>query len=259
MAKWADYCISKLSMSEGLIDTVIVYEDYGEKLSAEEEQKRAWMVTQVNNGKSFCSIKKNSLGTWNKIGDVTYDNNLFRWYTVPKNLTKRKVFVSFYHHDDENYRKEFDSLFDDLVTSKSVEDGDFDPDNSDEYTKMLIQNECLHDTTVLIVLIGEKTKCRKHIDWEISGALDYKVGDKYAGLLGIFLPTHPSYGSDKYSPISIPKRLEANAKSGYAILRDWTEDREKMQEYIELAVANRENDDKIENKSIPQMTKDECE
>lgn len=31
------------------------------------------------------------------------------------------------------------------------------------------------------------------MDWEISGALNYKVGDHYAGLLGIVLPNHPDY------------------------------------------------------------------
>ncbi|MBW7913404.1 MAG: TIR domain-containing protein [Taibaiella sp.] len=260
MAKWADYCISKLTLVNGWIETVIVYTDNGDSLSAlPEEKKRTWMVAQVQAGKTFCSIRKNSTGTWNKIGDTSYDGQIFTWYSVPKNIVKRKAFVSYYHKDDEKYRLMFENLFDDLITSKSVKDGDINPDNSPEYTKMLIQNGYLQDTTVLVVLIGEKTKCRKHVDWEISGALDYKVGDKYAGVLGLFLPTHSSYGSEKYTRGSIPKRLEANAQTGYAVLRDWTEDREKMQEYIEEAVAMRENDDMIENKSIPQMTKDECE
>ena len=123
---------------------------------------------------------------------------------------------------------------------------------------MLIQKEYLHDTTVLIVLIGKKTKCRKHVDWEISGALDYKVGDRHAALLGLFLPTHPDFGSEQFTLGSVPKRLEENWKTGYALLRDWTDDREKMQEYIEAAIANRDNDELIKNKTVPQMTKDEC-
>lgn len=261
MAKWADFCISKLNLNEnGFIDNVVLCEDTSESLSGEwEEQNRAWMVAQVEKGKTFCTIKKNKRGSWNKLGDVSYNNLIFRWYKVPKNLPKRKAFVSYYHHDDENYRIQFDHLFDDLITSKSITDGDIDSDTSDEYAKMLIQKEYLHDTTILIVLIGEKTKCRKHVDWEIYGALDYRVGDKYSGLLGLFLPSHPSYGSDNYSKSSIPKRLAANVESGYAILRDWTEDREKLQKYIELAIANREYDKKIENKSILQMKENECE
>jgi hypothetical protein len=223
------------------------------------KKQGAWMITQVEAGKTFCTVKKNKEGTWNFIGDVSFNGTIFSWYSVPSNLPKRKVFVSYYHKDDQSYRKVFDNLFDDLITSKSVELGDIDPSNSDDYTKMLIQKDYLSDTTLLVVLIGEKTKCRMHVDWEMSGALDFKVGERYAGLLGIFLPSHSDFGSEKYDPKSIPERLLANVKSGYALLRDWTEDREKMQEYIEEAIAMRENDDKIVNKSIPQMSKDQCE
>ena len=65
---------------------------------------------------------------------------------------------------------------------------------SDDYVKQLIQKGYLYDTTVLVVLLGAKTKCRKHVDWEMSGALNRKVGDTYAGLLGLMLLTHPDYG-----------------------------------------------------------------
>lgn len=261
MAKWADFCISKLSLNaDGLIETVLLCSDNGESLENEQEQNREWLVKHIEAGKTFCSITKNKKGSYNKLGDMSYDGNIFSWHgDLPKNLPNRKAFVSYYHKDDQEYRKTFDFLFDDLIISKSVELGDIDSTNSAGYTKMLIQNEYLSDTTVLIVLIGKKTKCRMHVDWEISGALDFKVGDKYSGLLGVFLPTHPNYGSDKYSKTSIPERLQANVNSGYAILCDWTEDRKKMQEYIEQAIANRVHDDKIENRSIPQMTKDDCE
>jgi hypothetical protein len=262
MTKWADYCISKLSVNDdNRIDTIIVYSDDGEKLSSASERNRSWMISQVNNGKSFCTIRKNVAGGWVYDNKVVYNaqDDVFSWNSVPKNTTKRKAFVSYYHKDDQAYRNIFENLFDDLLISKSVVDGDIDPDNSADYTKMLIQNEYLNDTTILIVLIGEKTYCRKHIDWEIYGALDYKVGDKYAGILGLFLPSHSSFGKTTYSGSSIPERLRLNHESGYAIFKDWTEDRVKLQEYVELAIANRENDDRIVNKSLLQMTKNKCE
>ena len=261
MAKWADYCISKLSLNEdGLIESVIVYTDNGDNLGAEaEEKKRPWMVSQVANGKTFCTIKKNELGSWNKIGDTTYDGNVFSWYIVPKNLSNRKTFVSYYHKDDEGYRTKFDNLFDDLVTSKSVEDGDIDSDSSDEYIKQLIQKDFLADTTVLVVLIGAKTKCRKHVDWEISGALNLKVGDNNAGLLGILLPTHPDYGTGNATYNLMPERLADNFKTGYAVIRDWTDDRILMQKYIEEAFANRTAKAEERVNSRVQMDKDTCE
>ena len=78
-----------------------------------------------------------------------------------------------------------------------------------------------------------------HIDWEISGALNVKVGEKYSGLLGIILPDHPDFGTEKATYNLMPARLADNFKSGYAVIRDWTDDRIKMQEYIELAFEQR--------------------
>jgi hypothetical protein len=262
MAAENEYFITKLTFREDekLIKDVFAYESDGKKLSDGETHTRDWLVNRTSFGYSLTTMSKNETGKWQRGNLFTYENNLFTWKTdLPLNITKRKTFVSYYHHDDQSYRERFENLFGDLVISKSVEKGDIDSDNSDDYIKQLIQKEFLFDTTVLVVLIGSKTKCRMHVDWEISGALNYKVGDRYAGLLGLFLPTHPNYGSDKYSPNLVPKRLAENFSSGYAIAKDWTDDRVKMQKYIEEAFSNRKEFLKIINKSIPQMTKDTCE
>ncbi len=262
MAKWADYCVSKLSLTEGgRIDNVMLYEDMGESLGEEVEKKRDWMVKQVGDGKTFCSIKKNDIGKWNKIGDFgyDYDGDIFTWFIVPGNITKRKTFVSYYHQDNQDDRTKFENLFDDLIVSKSVEKDDIDSDNSDEYIKQLIQQEYLHDTTVLVVLIGSKTKCRKHVDWEISGALNFKVGETYAGLLGLILPTHDDYGKEKATYDLLPARLSDNLKTGYAIIRDWTDDRALMQSYIEQAFTNRTSKSEERTNSRIQMDKNTCE
>lgn len=257
--KWADYCISKLSLDAyGMIESVIICDDLGNSLGDFAERNRGWMVQEVFKGRTFCSITKTAIGQWKNIGMVSYANNLFSWYVVPKNLPRRKTFVSFYHHDDQTYREAFNNLFDDLIVSKSVEDGEIDSDNGDDYIKQLIQNDCLCDTTVLVVLIGPKTKCRKHVDWEISGALNLKVGDRYAGLLGIKLPNHPDFGTGKATYNLLPARFADNFKSGYAIIRDWTDDRIKMQSYIELAFGNREEKAEERDNSRIQMISNTC-
>jgi hypothetical protein len=255
-----EYGISKISLGlNGLIETIIAHEVQGDTMMEGIERNRSWLVINQILGKSIFTIKKDRFGYWVPIKPVIYENNYFKWYgPVPKNLPKRKTFVSFYHNDDEEKRKEFDFFFDDLFISKSVHDGDINPENSDPYIKSLIQKGYLNDTTVQVVLVGPNTKCRKHVDWEIYGALDFKVGDKYAGLLGLLLPTHPDFGKNEYNSNLLPKRLAENVKSGYAILKDWTEDRQKMQNYIEEAIANRSNTDQIENKTIPQMKIDTC-
>jgi hypothetical protein len=142
--------------------------------------------------------------------------------------------------------------------SKSVEAGVINSDNCDGYIKQLIQKEFLADVTVLVVLVGPKTKCRKHVDWEIAGALNKKVGDNYAGLVGLLLPNYPDYGRDKYYSDNLPRRLAANVKIGYAILHDWTTDRVILQTWIETAFAKRLETDKIVNKFLLQMKKDTC-
>ncbi len=248
---WGDYCVSKLSMNEGLISTIEYYENLGENLSPISYQAdRSWMVKQINNGKSFCSIKKNINEMWTTLGLFTYNDERFRWFIVPENSTKRKVFISYYHKDDQLYKEAFKILFGDLITHKSVEDGDIDSQNSDGYIKQLIHKGYLNDTTVLIVLVGPNTKHRKHVDWEISGALDYRVGDKYAGILALKLPTHPDFGTGEHNYARLPNRLSDNLRSNYAIIRDWTTDRIELQKYIELAFSNRDFDDRINNSRI---------
>jgi hypothetical protein len=102
---------------------------------------------------------------------------------------KHNVFISYYHKD-QNYKDYFDSLFGNLFINKSIKSGDIDTDISTEYIKRLIIENYITDSSVIVVLVGPKTYGRKHVDWEISAALNKKVGG-YSGLLGICLPNHP--------------------------------------------------------------------
>ena len=49
--------------------------------------------------------------------------------------SKCKVFIGFYHHDDERRKEEIERLFGDRVIGKSVWAEEYDPDDSDEYVK----------------------------------------------------------------------------------------------------------------------------
>ena len=258
-----EYLVTRLSFSEDgqLIRDVTVYEYDGESLDNGATQNRQWMVNKVTAGYQISVMSPNpdEKDKWIRGNPFTYEGGYFKWqFQLPLNDTKRKTFVSYYHKDNQDSRTKFENLFGDLIVSKSVEDGDIDSDNSDEYIKQLIQKDYLADTTVLVVLIGPKTKCRMHVDWEISGAISTKVGGS-SGLLGIKLPGHPDFGTGKHNYDLLPARLSDNLKSGYAIIRDWTDDRVKMQSYIEEAFANRTSmADKRTNSRI-QMDKDTCE
>ncbi len=159
---------------------------------------------------------------------------------------KHKVFVSYYHKEDQKYKEEFEKLFSDILVSKSVNDGDINSDNSDEYIKQLIKKEFISDSSVVVVLIGANTKNRKHVDWEIYACLD-KKSNGYSGLLGICLPTHPAYNKD-YSSDSIPPRFEANMKTKYTDFFDWTTNVETMKKRIQIAFDKKIfESDKIDN------------
>lgn len=259
-----DYGITKISFENNRIESIFCgrIDSQSNTIDDFETHDRNWFKQKLSIGKTFCKLNKNRSGNYVILNDaVEYDvykdkisiggNGAAK---LPQNITKRKTFLSYYHKDDQLYKKYFDNLFDDLIVNKSVQRGDIDSDNSDEYIKQLIQKHYLCDTTALVVLLGAKTKHRKHVDWEISGALNYKVGDHYAGLLGIVLPTHPDYDKPNYQKnhFNFPTRFWANYESGYAVMIDWTEDRVFMQNAIEKAFRQRSNNDKGRN-SIPQM------
>lgn len=139
---------------------------------------------------------------------------------------RRKVFVSF-HHEDQFYRDEFDRLFGDQFISVSVDLGDIAPDNDAEYTKRLIQQENIVQSSVVFVLYGAATYTRKHVDWEISAGLSEKVGG-HKGLVVMLLPTFPQAPYDAFGNFNpqliypyIHPRTAANLKSGYAALHFW--------------------------------------
>lgn len=127
---------------------------------------------------------------------------------------KHKTFISFYHHDDQDYKEYIDKRLSTNIINKSVDDGEYDPDDSDEYVKRLIREEKVSDSSVVVVLVGPNTYKRKHVDWEIYAGLRESVNGR-SGLVGIILPKFDrKYGT-------LPARLEDNVESGYAKLYSW--------------------------------------
>lgn len=84
---------------------------------------------------------------------------------------KHKVFISFYHYDDQKYKDYIDRFLSSSIINKSVRAGEYDPDNSDQYIKRLIREDKVSDSSVVVVLVGPNTRKRKHVDWEIYAGL----------------------------------------------------------------------------------------
>ena len=57
-----------------------------------------------------------------------------------------KVFISYYHHDDQFYKNYIDHYLSANIINKSVRAGEYNSDNSDEYIKRLIREEKVSDS-----------------------------------------------------------------------------------------------------------------
>lgn len=165
---------------------------------------------------------------------------------------KHKVFISYYHKDDQKYKNYIDTYLSDDIINKSVSDGEYDPDNSDEYIKRLIREEKVSDSSVVIVLVGPNTKHRKHVDWEIYAGLRDSING-CSGLVGIILPEvrTDSYGLYYYS--DIPARLADNIKTGFAEYYPWDYATKHFEEIIEKAFNDRKRKHNLKDNSREQM------
>ena len=156
---------------------------------------------------------------------------------------RHRVFVSYYHAEDQGYRNWFELLFSDIhdiILTESVEIGDIDPDLPAERIHQIIRDEYLRDSTVTVVLVGAHTWQRKFVDWEIGSSIRQTKHSSRSGLLGILLPTYdPGRDPTKYNRYTIPPRLYDNIKCGFAKIYNWSEDPSEVQGWIHDAFKRR--------------------
>ena len=104
-----------------------------------------------------------------------------------------KVFISYHHENDQDRKEELVKIGEDnkIFINESVDTGDISDKLSDEAIREEIRDNYLRDSTVTIVLVGEETKNRKHVDWEIySSMIDGKINKK-SGIFVVNLPSLP--------------------------------------------------------------------
>lgn len=143
--------------------------------------------------------------------------------------TKRKVFISFHHKNDEIYCDSFKQLFSEqyeVFTDRSLDD-EIESDN-DEYIHRTIREKNIRGTSTTIVLCGAETWKRKHVDWEIHSTL--QMGH---ALLGIGLPT----AVYENGGVKVPNRYHVNYISNFAPWISWTTDPQTVKAAIESALS----------------------
>lgn len=153
-----------------------------------------------------------------------------------------KVFISYHHELDENYKNIFELRFHNAfgaMISAAVGLGDINPTLPAETIRQKIRDEHLRDASVTVVLIGALTWQRKHVDWEISSTIrDTKLNPR-GGLLGVLLPAyhraHSGGKIGKYNPKTVPPRLYDNVEADYAKIYNWSDDADTVQGWIHEA------------------------
>ena len=104
--------------------------------------------------------------------------------------TKHKVFISYHHQNEQNYKDELitqNELYG-LFQDYSVGMDEIDDSDSDETIRTIIRDEYIKDATVLILLCGKETKYRKFIDWELEAAMFDTEKNPKLGILVISVP-----------------------------------------------------------------------
>ena len=108
-----------------------------------------------------------------------------------------KVFISYHHANDQFYKECLVWMGNQykIFIDQSVDTGDISDNLTDQAIREKIRDDYLRDSTVTFVLVGEETKRRKHVDWEIySSMIDGKVNKK-SGILVVNLPATEPYNS----------------------------------------------------------------
>ncbi|MBN8196859.1 TIR domain-containing protein [Thalassospira povalilytica] len=107
-----------------------------------------------------------------------------------------KVFISYHHKKDQwakdtltSWAKEHDIFIDASVNTREIDDS-----LPVDTIRDKIRDDYLKDSSVTIVLVGEETKGRKYVDWEIYSSMYNGKKNKKAGILVIQLPcTKPKH------------------------------------------------------------------
>ena len=153
---------------------------------------------------------------------------------------KHRCFVS-YHKVNSAAVKNFVEEFAEVFTARTVgvtDEDDFINSEDTEYVMRRIREKYLSNTTVTIVLIGECTKARKYVDWEIASSLRNDPVNGRSGLLAINMK---SVGSRALAPPRLYDNYDSKNRAGsYALYQTYPSTATVLRNAIQAAFDRRE-------------------
>lgn len=170
---------------------------------------------------------------------------------------RHRVFVSYHHEIDQEYKDRFVQMMADHIVDLSVKTGDIVTRGLPvDEVRRRIRDEYIADATVTVVLIGRCTWQRKHVDWEIGASLTDTAHNTRCGLVGIRIPTHTDFGTAAYNPRLIPPRLAANCQGDdpFAAVHRWSgsdNQANRVRQWIDEAFSRRSRQPDPDNSYRP--------
>ena len=111
-----------------------------------------------------------------------------------------------------------------------------------------IREEYLSNTTVTIVLIGECTKARKYVAWEIASSLRNDPVNGRSGLLGINMK---SVGSRGLAPPRLYDNYDSKDKAGsYALYQTYPSTAQALRNAIQMALDRGETQKPVNTRAL---------
>ena len=163
---------------------------------------------------------------------------------------KHRCFVS-YHKVNSTAVNNFVEEFSDVFTAKTVgvtDEDDFIDSANNEYVMRRIREKYLSNTTVTIVLIGECTKARKYVDWEIASTLRNDPVNGRSGLLGINMK---SVGTRWLAPPRLEDNYDTEDQAGsYALYKTYPNSAQVLRNAIQTAFDRRETHTPINTRQL---------
>lgn len=135
----------------------------------------------------------------------------------------KKVFISFYNKDIEAKQKLLQlNNQHQIFVDGSVDTGDISDDLTDETIRVKIRDEYLRDSSVTIVLFGNETSRRKHVDWEIGSSMIDSIKSKKSGIIVIILDSLISENNsliptEKIRKMVSPEKLESQWEKDWRV------------------------------------------